>query len=51
MQAMPLRILQAQPDEDLLKRRVEKDLKDSRITAVGYFLRRWSLDELPSWST
>ena len=37
----------AQPDEDLLKRRTEKELKDSRITAVGGFLRRWSLEELP----
>jgi lipopolysaccharide/colanic/teichoic acid biosynthesis glycosyltransferase len=47
MQTTHLGIQQAQPDEDLLKRRVEKDLKDSRITVVGGFLRRWSLDELP----
>jgi lipopolysaccharide/colanic/teichoic acid biosynthesis glycosyltransferase len=47
MEATHLGIQQAQPDEDLLMRRVEKDLKDSRITVVGGFLRRWSLDELP----
>jgi lipopolysaccharide/colanic/teichoic acid biosynthesis glycosyltransferase len=30
-----------------LEWRMRKDLKDPRISAVGGFLRRWSLDEIP----
>ena len=33
--------------EDCLDSRVNKNVPDSRLTPIGAFLRRWSLDELP----
>lgn len=47
MRATTPQEIKQQAETDQLQRRLEKDLKDSRLTTVGGFLRRWSLDELP----
>lgn len=42
-----LSIVEARPGDRVLERRMQKKVSDPRITVVGGFLRRWSLDELP----
>jgi len=45
--AQRARIADAQSGTRVLEWRMHKHLRDPRITAVGAFLRLWSLDELP----